>query len=352
MASDRIGFRQRALNGKILTMSKDIAKKYQNGDIELAQIATEGIINLKKTVAALEILNLYIQTFKTRVDSLNYEEKVPANMRKYIASILFCDGRVEIKELSTICAQIRRRYGAALSDLAEDVDPRISSRLTPCIPNPSDVSETLQDILRKNGVSFQSLEPEVNPFTQFITESINNPAGATPSLPQPPAPGPLPPAFPGVPGVPGVPSVPSVPGVPSVPNVPNVPGVADVPSSPGVPSAFPMMPSDPAIPPLPSDPLTPPSGFGAMAGEPGTPHGAFPPMPPSVPSVPNVPSMPNDPSGMSGMGGMNAFPTMQPTMPKPFPAVQMPFSMEAPNQPGMDGRSDADDYMKKLNSFK
>lgn len=306
-------------------------------------------------MAALEILNLYIQTFKTRVDSLNYEEKVPANMRKYIASILFCDGRVEIKELSTICAQIRRRYGAALSDLAEDVDPRISSRLTPCIPNPSDVSETLQDILRKNGVSFQSLEPEVNPFTQFITESINNPAGATPSLPQPPAPGPLPPAFPGVPGVPGVPSVPSVPGVPSVPNVPNVPnvpGVADVPSSPGVPSAFPMMPSDPAIPPLPSDPLTPPSGFGAMAGEPGTPHGAFPPMPPSVPSVPNVPSMPNDPSGMSGMGGMNAFPTMQPTMPKPFPAVQMPFSMEAPNQPGMDGRSDADDYMKKLNSFK
>ena len=130
--------RQRALNGKILTMSKDIAKKYENGDIELAQIAvrvhlfshiqTEGIINLKKTVAALEILNLYIQTFKTRVDSLNYEEKIPANMRKYIASILFCDGRVEIKELSTICAQIRRRYGAAVNDLSEDVDPRISSR--------------------------------------------------------------------------------------------------------------------------------------------------------------------------------------------------------------------------------
>ena len=227
-------------------------------------------------MAALEILNLYIQTFKTRVDSLNYEEKIPANMRKYIASILFCDGRVEIKELSTICAQIRRRYGAALNDLSEDVDPRISSRLTPCIPNPSDVSETLQDILRKNGVTYQSLEPEVNPLTQFIKESIHNLPDDSPAPSYPVNPQPAPYAFP-TPGMPTAPDLSSVPSVPSAPSAPN---------------AFPVMPNEPAIPPMPAEPLMPPGGFGSMPGETGAPSGRN-------KTEPGIPDTRTDPSHRS-----------------------------------------------------
>ena len=295
-------------------------------------------------MAALEILNLYIQTFKTRVDSLNFEENIPANMRKYIASILFCDGRVEIKELSNICAQIRRRYGSKLDDLAEDVDPRIASRLTPCIPNPSDVSETLQDILRKNGVEYQSIEADVNPFAQFIANSVNStPVSTVPSFSQS--------------------------------NAPNVPNVPNVPNGPNVPSAFPVSPVNPSVPTFPTDPYTPPSGgFGSLSGDAPAPHSVFPPMPSTAPDVPNVPGVPSVPGvpgdlggqgganafppmqpgmgGMSGINGMGAFPPMQPGAQKPFPSVQAPFSMDAPNQPGVDGQSDADDYMKRLRSIK
>ena len=56
--------------------------------------------------------------------------------------------------------------------------------------------------------------------------------------------------------------------------------------------------------------------------------------------------------GMGGLNGMGAFPPMQPGAQKPFPSVQAPFSMDAPNQPGVDGQSDADDYMKRLRSIK
>ena len=61
-------------------------------------------------VAALEILNLYIQTLNTRIESLNYEKTIPANMRKYIASIRYCNGRVQIKELAAINAELKNRY--------------------------------------------------------------------------------------------------------------------------------------------------------------------------------------------------------------------------------------------------
>ena len=88
------------------------------------------MINLKKMVAALEILNLYIQTLNTRIESLNYEKTIPANMRKYIASIRYCNGRVQIKELAAINAELKNRYGKDLELLDGDVDPRLSSRLT------------------------------------------------------------------------------------------------------------------------------------------------------------------------------------------------------------------------------
>ena len=357
--------RQQALNGEILSQSKDIAKKYQNGEIEVAQIAvplfsnsqiqTEGVINLKKTVAALEILNLYIQTFKTRVDSLNYEEKIPANMRKYIASILFCDGRIEIKELSTICAQIRRRYGSMLDELSEDVDPRIASRLTPCIPNPSDVSETLQDILRKNGVSYQAAGPDVNPIAMYIQDSVKSLNSSNP-----------------------VPPCMSMPD----PNAFNAP-LSSSPSN--------LFPSVAPISSAPVDPLSQPGGFAPMSGDMAPQPGLFPSMPPSAPGGPSDGSgmngmggmngmegmggmngmegmggmngmegmggmggmnNMNGMNGMGGMGGMNLFQPMQPGVQNQPSATPDPFSMGAPNVPTMGGPSDADDYMKKLNSYK
>jgi hypothetical protein len=96
---------------------------------------------MKKMVAALEILNLYIQTLNTRLESLNYEDTIPSNMRKYIASIRYCNGRVQIKELADINAQLSARYGKILDTLNNDVDIRLVSRLTPSIPNPTDVME-------------------------------------------------------------------------------------------------------------------------------------------------------------------------------------------------------------------
>ena len=351
MACNRIAIRQKELNGRILGMSRDIVNKYKNGDLELAQISTENVISAKKMVAALEILNLYIQTVQARVDSLNFEEKLPTNMRKYIASILFCNGRVSIKEVEEVCKQLRKRYGDALDDLKDDVDPRISSRLTPCIPNPSDVSETLQVILRKNGVNCDNTA--TNPISTMLQDSVMQVPSPFPQAQAsgfspiqsglPPVPSVLPPAQPGAfpppqasgfspshSDLPPMPSAlpPAQPGAfppaqpggfsPKQPDVPQLPGAL----SPTQSGAFP--PAQPgAFPPTQSDLPSVPNGLSPKQSDIPQLPGAFPPVHPDVPQLPG------------------AFPPVQPDFPSnvpTFPTAQIP--------PSSGASSDISDYLK------
>ena len=239
------------------------------------------MINQKKMVAALEILNLYIQTLNTRLESLNYEDTIPANMRKYIASIRYCNGRVQIKELADINAQLSNRYGKMLDTLNNDVDIRLVSRLTPSIPNPTDVTEALNDILRKNGVTVSAPAIE-NPLINLINPSPANSVfptiqpGAAPMQP------PVAPMQPGVPPMqPGIP--PMQPGVPPMqpPMTPMQPGIP--PMQPVQPSVFPSATDMPLNPPV--SPMTP--GSQSLPGSQPAPDAQ-----PSIPTVPagNAPS--------------------------------------------------------------
>ena len=238
---------------------------------------------MKKMVAALEILNLYIQTLNTRLESLNYEDTIPSNMRKYIASIRYCNGRVQIKELADINMHLSSRYGKILDTLNNDVDIRLVSRLTPSIPNPTDVTEAMNDILRKNGVSVPTPAVE-NPLINII-----NPSPVSPSFPS------IQPGM--VPMQPGmVPMQPSL--SPMQPSVsPMQPGIP--PMQPGIPpmqpGVSPMQPAQPSVFPsaadlsmnTPTTPMTP--GPQPMSGS--QPASDSQPAPGSQPT-PTIPTVP------------------------------------------------------------
>ena len=262
------------------------------------------MINLKKTVAALEILNLYIQTFNARIESLNYEQAIPSNMRRYIASILYCNGRVNIKELPQICKAIQSHYGKLLDGIEMDVDPRVSSRLTPCIPNPSSVEETLQDILRKNNVAYQYAD-QMNPIALMDSMASSGsgipPAGGNP--PMPPAGGnpPMPPAG-------GNPPMPPTGGNPPMP-----PAGGNPPMPPSGGNIFPPAGGNSPFPS--TDNLFPPGGNSPM-----------PPMPPTPPAGGNI----FPPAG-------NA--SMPPASNSPFPSADNLFPPAGGNSPFSSGGS-------------
>ena len=248
-------------------------------------------------VAALEILNLYIQTLNTRLESLNYEDTIPANMRKYIASIRYCNGRVQIKELADINAQLSGRYGKMLDTLNNDVDIRLISRLTPSIPNPTDVMEAMNDILRKNNVPVPTQSVE-NPLINLINSSTGS--SCFPAI----QPG-MVPMQPGVaPMQPGV--SPMQPGASPMPPVsPMQPGVAPMPPvSPMQPGVAPMQPGVSPLPP--AQPSVFPSAADLSQNAPASPPtpGAQPT--PTIPTVPAnnapAPSLPFDvtPGGIPG----------------------------------------------------
>ena len=266
------------------------------------------MINLKKTVAALEILNLYIQTFNARIESLNYEQAIPSNMRRYIASILYCNGRVNIKELPQICKAIQSHYGKLLDGIEMDVDPRISSRLTPCIPNPSSVEETLQDILRKNNVAYQYAD-QMNPIA--LMDSMASSGSGIP-----PAGGnsPIPPAG-------GNPPMPPAGGNPPMP-----PAGGNPPMPPSGGNIFPPAGGNAPMPPMPpagnspfpsTDNLFPPGG-----------NSPLPPMPPTPPAGGNI----FPPAGNTSMppAGNSTFPSADNLFPpaggnSPFSSGGSPF---------------------------
>ncbi|KAK8801471.1 hypothetical protein WA171_004613 [Blastocystis sp. BT1] len=309
MASSRIAIvTDQEINGQILQLSKDIVKKYQNGDVEMAQISVENVINLKKMVAALEILNLYIQTLNTRIESLNYEKTIPANMRKYIASIRYCNGRVQIKELAAINAELKNRYGKDLELLDGDVDPRLSSRLTPCIPNPTDVQEALNDILRKHNVATPTADGAENPLMKLMATD-SSPIPASSPTPFPPAPSPSSAAFPPAPS----PSSAAFPPAPSSPT--------PFPPAPSSSAAFPPAPSPTPFPPAPSPSSTtfPPSpSAAAFAPVPPAPTPSF-PSAPSIPPLPSASSTASFPSAPS-VSSNATFPSPSP-LPPSFPSA-------------------------------
>ena len=207
-------------------------------------------------VAALEFLNQFIQTVNTRLKSLNYETTIPANMRRFIATIIYCRGRVPIKELDEICKLLQKRYGKELNNLTVDVDGRVSARLTPCIADPNEVEETLQDILKRNNVPYQSA-PVMNPLASVLSGSSAGPMpGPMPdpmATSMPPMTGPVPPAPSGFPPAPsGFPPAPSdFPPAPAFPSAP-ADGMSSDPFS--IPSSMniPQPPTIPSIPPAQS----------------------------------------------------------------------------------------------------
>ena len=308
---------------------------------------------MKKMVAALEILNLYIQTLNTRLESLNYEDTIPSNMRKYIASIRYCNGRVQIKELADINAQLSARYGKILDTLNNDVDIRLVSRLTPSIPNPTDVMEAMNDILRKNGVSVPTPAVE-NPLINILNPSPVSPAFPTiqPGI-APMQPG-IAPMQPGIaPMQPGM--APMQPGI-----APMQPGVS--PMQPGMtpmqPGVSPMPPAQPGVFPSaadlsmnsPTSPMTP--GSQPAPGSQHAPGSQPAPGLPLMPGSQTTPSIPTVPAGSAPAPSM-PFNVTPGGIPGGLPAagsIQMPVNGDryvAPNS-----YFDINDVSARLNNLK
>lgn len=337
--------RQREINGQTKALEAAIVQKYQKGDIELAQISVfgswyfvikqvENVINNKKMVAALEFLNQFIQTVNTRLRSLNYENTIPANMRRFIATIMYCRGRVPIKELDEIAKLLQKRYGKELDSLTVDVDGRVSARLTPCIADPNEVEETLQDILKRNNVPYQSA-PVMNPLANVLSASsassmsgpMPDPMSGPMPNPMPPMSGPMPPMPPMSGPVPPISPMPNpMPPAPTPSAFPNI--SSDFPPAPTPTSGFPPTPTD--FPPAPGFPSAPaPTDFPSAPAFPSAPTDfpaapGFPSAPADFPAAPAFPSAPADGMGSDPFSIPSSMNIPQPPAIPPLPPTQPP----------------------------
>lgn len=62
----------------------------------------ENVINSKRVLSCLQLLNVYISTLSSRVEYLLKENGIPPTMEACLGSILACKGRFEIPEMSGV----------------------------------------------------------------------------------------------------------------------------------------------------------------------------------------------------------------------------------------------------------
>ncbi|CBK23330.2 uncharacterized protein [Blastocystis hominis] len=142
------------LRGKAAGIEKDIVAKFKRGDVELAKICVENLINIKKDMFVLQSLQVYIMNLDTSVGVIMMEKDPPHNLETCIGTILSCRNKVDVDELSSICQMLDSKYKGKISMLQNSGDAHIIERLSPSVPSNIDVENTLKQVLNAHGINY------------------------------------------------------------------------------------------------------------------------------------------------------------------------------------------------------
>lgn len=83
------------------------------------------VMRLKNTLKAVEIMELFLEMIKTRLDYLSKQKEIPSEMRTSMLSIAFASTRLtDIPELASIRKSFESRFGReAFSEVTKDPGP-------------------------------------------------------------------------------------------------------------------------------------------------------------------------------------------------------------------------------------
>lgn len=89
-----------------------VAEHINKGNTEMGMMRVEQVIRIKNTLKAVEIIELYLEMIKTRLDYLSKQKEIPAEMRTPMLSIAFASTRLtDIPELAGIRKNFESRFG-------------------------------------------------------------------------------------------------------------------------------------------------------------------------------------------------------------------------------------------------
>lgn len=134
---------------------KEVLALLKGGREELAKIRAEALFSSDNRTEALNILELYLELLRSRVDLLCEEKDCPSDLEVTVASICFAQSRIQIAELTIIKDQLRLKYGGVKFD---SICSKPNERLVKCLaltpPSLPVVIRYLEEISASYGVDY------------------------------------------------------------------------------------------------------------------------------------------------------------------------------------------------------
>eukprot|EP00397_Hematodinium_sp_SG-2012_P012985 GEMP01013173.1.p1 GENE.GEMP01013173.1~~GEMP01013173.1.p1 ORF type:complete len:548 (+),score=124.02 GEMP01013173.1:56-1699(+) len=322
---------QTKASSQIKVLEREVGQFLKDHQEAKARIKAEQLQQVKNLDQALDLLLIWCDLVATRIKFVDREKLCPPDMIGTIHSIVYCQGRVEVKELDEVREQFEAKYGdewirLAHANMTSDVNPQLVMLLSVQPPKRWEVTQILVDIADKFRLDWKPPADEApNPAAAMAPgmapanlgmmadqPGYGAPAYGAPGAPAYGAPGA--PAY-GAPGAPayGAPGAPAhgAPGAPSY-GAPGAPSYG----APGAPSYGAPAYRAPSTGPVEGTPLLPMAT--PVEPAPSFSHG------PKYPSIGVVPqdqpgagSAPSAPALQAPEGGVIQYP---PSTQTPHPA--------------------------------
>ena len=159
----------------------EIIKYLEEKNLDYAKAKMETLMRDEDFVTSYDILGPLIEILLERVVYIDTSNECPPDLRTQLDAIIFASSRIEIEEFLTLKDMIRRKYGQAYIDKAENnvdkqVDENLVAKLQIHLPSEAFVMIRLKQICKEKNIQFDF----ANEFNEIPGLGISIAAGQNP----------------------------------------------------------------------------------------------------------------------------------------------------------------------------
>eukprot|EP00921_Rhytidocystis_pertsovi_P020744 GHVQ01033083.1.p1 GENE.GHVQ01033083.1~~GHVQ01033083.1.p1 ORF type:complete len:389 (+),score=49.30 GHVQ01033083.1:379-1545(+) len=186
MAVSRAKLAQNKSQNQMCLLKREIAQLLKDGKEEKARIKAEQLLMEGNFDNALDILETLCELLVTRMSYMASEKECPSDLVSTVHSVMYCQSRTGIGELSTVRKQFEYKYGRewiamAVDNKRQEVHFKLVQLLSVSPPVERDLVKILSEVAKE--FSIKSWVPPIDPLKDEGDSFVPKPSSENHGLP-------------------------------------------------------------------------------------------------------------------------------------------------------------------------
>ncbi|KAK6944860.1 Vacuolar protein sorting-associated protein Ist1 [Dillenia turbinata] len=124
LAVSRIKLLKNKKDQQVKVMKRDLAQLLESGQEQTARIRVEHVVREEKTIAALDLIEIYCELVAARLPIIESQKNCPIDLKEAVASVIFASPRcADIPELQDVRKHLTAKYGKEFVSAAIELRP-------------------------------------------------------------------------------------------------------------------------------------------------------------------------------------------------------------------------------------